>query len=58
MNTEHTRLWLKKEGESNWELIETKDAKLSDIDTGERAVFMVEMKINKVWPRDQEPEEP
>jgi hypothetical protein len=57
--TDHTRLWLKKEGEKQWELLEKQmDSKLMDIEMGDRAVFLVEVKINRNWPRDNEPEAP
>jgi hypothetical protein len=29
-----------------------------DIEMGDRAVFMVEMKINRSWPRDKETDGP
>lgn len=57
-STDHTRLWLKKEGEKQWDLMDQLDSKLMDIDIGDRAVFMVEVKINRSWPRDQESEAP
>lgn len=52
MTTDNTWLWIKKEGQNDWVLLDTLESKLSDIETGENAAFMIEVKINWLWPWD------
>lgn len=57
ISTDSSRLWLKSEEENTtWILFNEDDMnkKFEDIDISPNDIFMLEMKINNEWPRDQQ----
>ena len=57
ISTDSSRLWLKSEEEqTTWVLFNEDDMnkKIEDIDISPNDIFMLEMKINNEWPRDQQ----